>query len=101
MTEQFNFRAGDIFTIILYFAALVGVGLWTTKRLKGSEDFFIGGRAMPGWAVGLSLLGPAISSVTFLAYPRSCFAGEWGRLLPGLTLAIAAFADIFFFIIFY
>jgi len=101
MTEQFSFRAGDIFAIILYFAGIIGVGIWTTKKIKGSDDFFIGGRAMPGWAVGLSLLGTAISSVTFLAYPGAAFAGNWSRLLPGLTLPIAAFAGIFFFIIFY
>ncbi|NOY59050.1 MAG: sodium/solute symporter [Calditrichaeota bacterium] len=101
MTEQFSFRAGDIFAIILYFVGIIGVGVWTTKKIKVSEDFFIGGRSMPGWAVGISLLGTAISSVTFLAYPGTAFAGNWSRLLPGLMLPIAAFAGIIFFVVFY
>ena len=101
MTEQFSFRTGDVITIILYFVGLIGLGIWTTKKIKGSEDFFVGGRAMPGWAVGISLLGTAISSVTFLAYPGSAFEGNWSRLIPGFMLPIAAFIGIIFFVVFY
>ncbi|MBN2092999.1 sodium/solute symporter [candidate division KSB1 bacterium] len=101
MVQQITFRTGDIVAIILYFLAIIILGIWTTRKIKKTEDFFVGGRSMPGWAVGFSLLGTAISSVTFLAYPGSAFQGNWSRLMQGLMLPIAAFIGIAFFVVFY
>lgn len=101
MSEQITFRMGDIVAIVAYFIGLILLGIWTTKKIKNSEDFFVGGRSMPGWAVGFSMLGTAISSITFLAYPGSAFEGNWSRLVPGFMLPIAAFISIKFFIVFY
>lgn len=101
MVQQISFRTGDIVVIALYFLAMVLLGVWTTRKIKRTEDFFVGGRSMPGWAIGFSLLGTAISSVTFLAYPGSAYQGNWSRLMQGLMLPAAAFLGIYFFIIFY
>ena len=101
MEQEFGFRVGDVATLCLYFVGIIGLGIWTTKKIKETEDFFVGGRSMPGWAVGLSMLGTAISSVTFLAYPGSAFEGNWSRLVPGLMLPIAAIVGITFFVVFY
>src|SRR5437763_127539 len=43
--------------IVLYSAAQIGLGLWVARRLKGSRDFFVAGRA----------LGPGLIFATFLA----------------------------------
>lgn len=56
---------------------------------------------MPGWAVGLSMLATAISSVTFLAYPGSAYEGNWSRLVQGLMLPMAALVGVVFFIVYY
>ena len=101
MQEQFGIRFGDIVTIAIYFIGLIGLGLWTTRKIKKTDDYFVGGRSMPGWAVGISMLGTAISSVTFLAYPGSAFEGNWSRLVPGFMLPIAAVVAILFFVEFY
>lgn len=101
MDAQFSFRTGDVITIILYFVGLILLGVWTTKKIKQTEDYFVGGRSMPGWAVGLSMLGTAISSVTFLAYPGSAYEGNWSRLVQGLMLPVAAFIGITFFVVYY
>lgn len=101
MEAEFTFRIGDVITIILYFAGIILLGVWTTSKIKQTEDYFVGGRAMPGWAVGLSMLGTAISSVTFLAYPGSAYEGNWSRLVQGLMLPVAAFIGITFFVVYY
>lgn len=101
MEEQFTFRTGDIMMIIVYFAGLIVLGLWTGKKIKQTDDYFVGGRGMPGWAVGISLLGTAISSVTFLAYPGSAYDGNWSRLVQGLMLPAAAITGIVFFVVYY
>jgi len=80
---------------------MLGLGWWSQRRIKGTDDYFVAGRAMPSWAVGLSVLAAAISSVTFLAYPGSSYSGNWSRLVPGLMLPIAALLGIYFFVVFY
>ena len=43
--------------IILYSAAQIALGVWVARRVKGSRDFFVAGRA----------LGPGLIFATFLA----------------------------------
>ncbi|MEM8735648.1 MAG: hypothetical protein AAGG44_15545, partial [Planctomycetota bacterium] len=34
----------DYFVLIVYFAAMVGIGLWAMRRVQNHEDYFMGGR---------------------------------------------------------
>ena len=36
--------------------------------------------------MGLSMLATLISSVTFIAYPGSAYAGDWSNLAPGFMV---------------
>ncbi len=94
-------RTGDIITLTVYLLGTLGLGLWIGTRTKTTEGYFLGGRKMPGWAVGLSLLGTSISSITFLAYPGSAYAGNYSRIVPGLTWPIGAIFAVLIFIPFY
>lgn len=94
-------RTGDIVTLTIYLVGTLGLGLWIGTKTKTTEGYFLGGRKMPGWAVGLSLLGSAISSITFLAYPGSAYAGNYSRIVPGLTWPIGAVFAVLIFIPFY
>ncbi|MBI1387589.1 MAG: sodium/solute symporter [bacterium] len=94
-------RTGDLFTLFVYFAAMLAIGVYCGKRMTGTEGYFVGGRRMPGWAVGISMLGTAISSVTFLAYPGSAFEGNWSLIVPGLTVPLAVILAIYLFIPYY
>ena len=62
-------RFGDAIAIALYVAAMVWLGWRSQRRIKGTDGYFVGNRSMPWWAVGMSVLATAISSITFLAYP--------------------------------
>ena len=92
---------GHIITVLIYAGAMLALGWWAKGRITGTEGFFVGGRSIPGWAVGLSMLGTAISSVTFLAYPGSAFTGNWSRLVPGMMLPITTIVAVYFFVVFY
>ena len=94
-------RLGDAITLVVYLVATLGLGLWFGIRTKTTEGYFLGGRKMPGWAVGISMLGTAISSITFLAYPGSAYDGNFSRIVPGLALPIGAIVAIFIFVPFY
>jgi solute:Na+ symporter, SSS family len=94
-------RFGHVITVVIYAMAMLLLGWWASRRITGTEGYFVGGRSIPGWAVGLSMLGTAISSVTFLAYPGSAFTGNWSRLIPGLMLPVTTVIAVYFFVVFY
>ena len=34
----------DYTVLVLYFCTMIGIGIWSMRRVKGQEDFFMGGR---------------------------------------------------------
>lgn len=77
-------RPLDLIVITAYLAGLVAIGLRFARRQRSTEQYFVAGRSIPGWAMGLSLLATIITSVTFIAYPGSAYAGNWSLLVPGI-----------------
>jgi len=91
----------DLSVIVGYLGALMFVGFHFSRRQTSTNRYFVANRSIPGWAMGLSLLATLISSITFIAYPGSAYAGDWTNLVPGfmavLVLFIAGFIVIPFF----
>lgn len=77
-------RPLDVAILALYIAVLVGIGVRFSRRQHTTDDYFVAGRSVPGWAMGLSLLATIITSVTFVAYPGAAYAGDWSLLVPGI-----------------
>lgn len=67
----------DYTAIALYMAILLGIGWWSSSKSATSEDFFLGGRKIPFWAVGLSLYATGTSAISFMAIPAKTFATDW------------------------
>lgn len=78
----------DVAIILLYVAGLACMGLYFARRRQSTESYFVAGRSVPSWAMGLSLLGTIVTSVTFIAYPGAAYDGNWSLLVPGF-LAVA------------
>ena len=81
-------HAIDIAVVLLYLAALVGIGFWFARKQVSTDAYFAGGRNVPTWAIGFSVLATLISSVTFLAYPGEGYSGNWIRLVQGLMVPL-------------
>ncbi|KAK3273241.1 hypothetical protein CYMTET_18508 [Cymbomonas tetramitiformis] len=71
----------DCVILALYLATTIGVGFFFSRKTENTENFFLGGRGLPGWAVGFSILATAVSSVTFLAFPATTYIIDY-RLYP-------------------
>lgn len=91
----------DLAVLLLYLALTVGCGLWFASRQVGSDRFMSGNRALPGWAVGLSIFGSYISSISFLANPGKAFAANWNALVFSLATPVAALVAIRWFVPYY
>jgi len=46
----------DMALVAIYLATVVGVGIWLTRGVKTSQDYFLAGKTLPWWAVGMSLV---------------------------------------------
>jgi SSS family solute:Na+ symporter len=79
-------RPLDLIVVIVYLACMAGLGLRFSRRQASTESYFVAKRSLPGWAMGMSMLATMISSVTFVAYPGSSYAGNWSLLVPGFLL---------------
>ncbi len=93
-----SFRFLDILSIFLYLFSMGWMGYYFSKRNNSTEEYFLGNRSFPGWAVGLSMLGTSISSITFLALPAAAFILDWRMLVPNLTLPLIAIIAVTVFI---
>lgn len=97
-----NVHLADWAVLALYFSAMAGMGFYFSKRSRqSSEAYFLGGRSFPGWAIGVSLIGSMISSVTFIAYPADAFKTAWIRFLPNLAFPLVVIISAFLFIPFF
>jgi SSS family solute:Na+ symporter len=80
----------DKLILSAYFLGVILFGACFRKRSDTASGFMIAGGRLPGWAVGLSILGTFVSSVTFLAYPGQAYNFNWDVFLFSLTLPAAA-----------
>ena len=46
----------DIAIIAVYLTGITAIGLWASRGIKTSQDFFLGGRSLSWWVAGMSLV---------------------------------------------
>lgn len=88
----------DYLVVLFYLAVIVCIGVYISRKQTSTEAYFAGGRSIPAWAVGFSLLATLISSVTFLAYPGEGFDGNWILLVQGLMVPVVLVLIIWFIV---
>lgn len=98
----------DYCVLFLYFAVMVGIGVWSMRRVKGQEDYFMGGRGFgkllqtfaafgagtgahepvqvgrTGWTSGLSGVWSAL--MWLFVTPVYWITAVWYRRMRHLTL---------------
>ena len=95
---QTQFLLTDKLILVFYFLAVILFGAYFRKKSSTSSGFMIADGRLPSWAVGLSILGTFVSSITFLAYPGQAYNANWDVFLFSLTLPPVALVATFYFI---
>jgi SSS family solute:Na+ symporter len=90
----------DIVIMLLFFASMGLMGVHFARRTKTTRSYFLGNN-IPAWAIGLSMLGTSISSVTFLAFPAAAFVLDWRQVVPNLTNPFFAIIAVVLFVPFF
>jgi len=73
-----------ILVLALYMLLLVGIGMIASRRMRNSEDFYLGGRNVGPWVTSLSFVAAYFSSVVIIG------GGGFGYRFGMSTIWIAA-----------
>ena len=91
----------DILIIFVYMAAMGFMGVYCTGKNVSTDEYFVGGRRMPGWVVGMSMVGTLMSSISFLAYPGDSYKTTWIRMFPNLLVPLCVIIVAYLILPFY
>ncbi len=85
----------DIFAFVLYFIAMVAIGVYFFVRSKvvTDKDYFLGGRAMGPWVTAMSAQASDMSAWLLMGLPGSILAFGFGQAWIGIGLAIGTAAN--------
>src|SRR6184192_3985737 len=75
--------------ILVYFVVITAIGLYMGRREKSLNDFALGGRRVPWWAVMASIIAAETSAATFLGAPGEGYEKRslaYVQLVIGLIL---------------
>lgn len=101
MSDLFSSDLKPLDWIVLggYFVVLALTGVYFSRReQKNTDDYFLGGRRMPTWAVGVSIVATSMSAASFIGVPQDGYTGNLTYLSTNIGMVIAAFMVAFLFI---
>ena len=101
----FGLFEGDIpamlnLTIVLFYSALLVVVTSVITMRSRDPDPMLGGRNMPWWLVGASIIGTNLSNLSFLTFPTIGFVLDKGVILANLMDILAGLIVCFLFVAF-
>ncbi|MHC4328373.1 MAG: sodium:solute symporter family protein [Planctomycetota bacterium] len=96
-----GFGRADYTTWGIYLAVILGIGFYFSRREKGTDDFFFGGRRVCWWAAGISIFGTQLSAITFMAIPAKVYATDWVYILAQATIIMVAPIVVIFYLPFF
>lgn len=68
----------DLVLLVAYLGGTIAFGLWMGRGQKTANDYLLGGRDLPWWALLLSIVATETSTVTFLSVPGLAYSTEFG-----------------------
>ncbi|MGE4285331.1 MAG: SLC5 family protein [Phycisphaerae bacterium] len=74
--------AYDVIVFIAFFAVVIGVSVFKSRKESSSEDYFLAGRGLSWWLIGISIVAANISTEQFV--------GMAGQGAGGVGLAVSS-----------
>lgn len=99
MLEQFGVINWII--VIIYLLANLGLGWYMSRRVTTSEDYYLGDRSSPWWAIGISVVATYVSALSFLGGPAWAYGDGMAALAIHVNYSLVIFVCIVFFIPFF
>ena len=91
----------DVTVIVAYLLIMLHMGLKKARKQRSTEDFFVGGRDLPAWAVGISLFASVMSTILYLGQPGEMFRTGLSFLTRNIPLPLILIVVCFVWIPFF
>ena len=88
----------DLAIFLAYMLLIIGFGVSFSFRKRTAEDYTLGGRRLPAWAIGMSIFATFVSSISFLALPGNAYMGNWNGFVFSLSIPLAAVVAVRYFV---
>lgn len=85
----------------IYVAVILAVGLALSRRVSTAEDFYVGRRTTPWWAIGISVVASYVSVLSFLGGPAWSYSDGLGVIAIHLNYPIVIFVVVTIFLPFF
>ena len=93
-----NLPIVDIVIVAVYLVGLLLFGLWCSRFVRTERDYFLAGRNLPFWAIGMSIVVSDIGAIDFVSlsaagYKYGAVAAnmDWIGTMPAILLAAFIF----------
>ncbi|MEM1010923.1 MAG: hypothetical protein AAGI46_01740 [Planctomycetota bacterium] len=80
----------DWLILAAYMGVVLSIGLLAGRGSKSADDLYRGGRRVPAWAIGISVLATSLSGVTFIGGPQQAYLSDLTYLSASIATVIAA-----------
>ena len=92
----------DYVVLSIYLAGTIMLGLFISRRIKTGKDFFLAGRSLPWWAIGMSLVATDIGGTDIIGVGGAAYTFglsvanfEWIGCVPAMVIAAFVFVPHF------
>ena len=92
----------DIAIIVMYMVGVFVLGTFFGKYVKNAGDFFVASRALPFWAIGMSIVVSDIGAMDFVAVAGGAYTDgiavanfDWIGSMPAMVFAAFIFVPYF------
>ena len=88
----------DLTLIVVYLVGLVAFGLYISRGVKTGTDYFLAGKSLPFWVIGMSIIGTNIGSNDYVGSAGNAYSiglaqanFEWIGAIPAMVLGAFLF----------
>lgn len=93
----------DYAVILIYLIGTIAIGVVIGRRMKTGTDFFLGGRQLPWWAIGMSLVATDIGGTDIIGVGGAAYSHgmavanfEWIGCVPAMIVGAFVFIPFFY-----
>ena len=87
--------------LIVYIIGNLILGYYLSKRIKTAEDFYLGKKSTPWWAIGISVVATYVSALSFLGAPAWSYTDGLSVIAIHLNYPLVIFLVITLFLPFF
>jgi SSS family transporter len=79
----------DWFVIVVYLLGVIALGVWFGRDQHNTRDYFLGGRNIPWWGIGASIVATETSALTIIGVPAIAYGGNifFIQMIVGYVIA--------------